>query len=188
MKLTEQEWNYIEKKVIMPLWKNTYKHMYESLKLDYSDFISLAGVKLTEAMNTYDPEKSNLYTFATGVLNRKAKSELRDCATRDVRAALYGAESLNLPISEDNDSEKIEFVSSPQVQDNSNINKIQEYLTKLSSSEKDIIILKVLGFDDEDIVDTLGISKAKYHNAMRSMKIYEKASILRNRYWRENNA
>lgn len=179
--ILEDNWCSIQQKIIVPLWKAIYKSKYELTKLDYDDFESMAGYELTKAMANFDESKSNIFTFAANVIKRKANTELRDCSDRDKRAALYCSESLDVPISEDQPTTKLDVVAAPQVEDNTDPYKIKRYLMQLSSAEKDVIIFKLIGFDDEDIVNTMGISKKKYSDAIKSMRIYEKASILRSR-------
>lgn len=179
--ILEDNWCSIQQKIIIPLWKAIYKSKYELTKLDYNDFESMAGYELTKAMANFDESKSNIFTFAANVIKRKANTELRDCSDRDKRAALYCSESLDVPISEDQPTTKLDVVAAPQVEDNTDPYKIKRYLMQLSSAEKDVIIFKLIGFDDEDIVNTMGISKKKYSDAIKSMRIYEKASILRSR-------
>ena len=86
--MLEEHWGKIKERVILPLWRGKFRSMYESAKLDYADFESLAGIELAKAMKTFDPEKSNIYTYATRVISQKAKTELRDCVQRDKRKAL----------------------------------------------------------------------------------------------------
>lgn len=180
LKLLEDNWDAIIKKVIEPLWKYKFQTMYESAKLDKDDFFSIAGEELTKAFKyKYDPKVSNIYTFARCVVQKKAETELRDCTKRDKRFALYEAESLDIPIDEEHDELKHERIAVPQIQDNSNKENIRKYLTKLSATEKDVIIFKLIGFDEDDVVETLGISQKKYNDSVKSMQIYEKASILR---------
>ena len=51
--LLKNNWTKIKRKIILPLWFSKYKPMYESLKLDYDDFESMAGEELTKAISTY---------------------------------------------------------------------------------------------------------------------------------------
>ena len=95
--ILEDNWEKIKERVISPLWYSKFKLMYENAKLDYDDFESLAGVELTKAMKTFDPEKSNIYTFATRVITQKAKTELRNCTQRDKRKTLHVADSIDIP-------------------------------------------------------------------------------------------
>ena len=83
--MLEQNWERIKNRVVSPLWHGKFKTMYENAKLDYDDFESLAGVELANAIKTFNPEKSNIYTFATRVVTQKAKTELRNCTQRDKR-------------------------------------------------------------------------------------------------------
>ena len=51
-----ENWDSIKKRVVIPLWNGRFKSMYESIKLDYDDFESLAGIELSKAIKTFDPE------------------------------------------------------------------------------------------------------------------------------------
>ena len=70
--------------------------MYESLKLDYDDFESMAGEELTKAIRSFNPDKSNLFTYATNVINKKAITEIRNCTQRDVRKASHISQSIDM--------------------------------------------------------------------------------------------
>lgn len=180
-RLLNDEWANIQKKVIRPLWNLIFKSKYELLKMDYNDFESMAGYELSKAIKTFDPSKSSLRTFANNVVTRKAKTELRDHNERDKRKSLHTAYSLNKSVSNDDDTEMINFIQDGKVEDNSDINKVKRYINKLSSIEKDIIIYNVLGFTKEDVVEFAGVNKKTYEDALKSMKLYEKLSLLRNR-------
>lgn len=95
--LLSENWTNIENKVIKPMW-NKYKHGYESIKFDYNDFLSLAGIELTKAFKKFDPKKSNIYTYATNVISRKAQMEIRDWRDRNVRKIMASAISIDTPI------------------------------------------------------------------------------------------
>nr|DAH15342.1 MAG TPA: RNA polymerase sigma factor [Caudoviricetes sp.] len=179
--LLNSEWDSIRNKAIIPLWKFTYGKKYKSCKLDYEDFESMAGYELSKALPYYDESKSSLVTFARNIISKKANSELKNCIGTDKRAALYSADTLDVPVSKDRDTLKINAVPAQQMEDHSDINKIRKYLTKLSATEKDVVIFRLIGFDTDDIVDTLGITKKRYADAIKSMQIYEKASLLRKR-------
>ena len=51
--MLEQNWERIKNRVISPLWHGKFRAMYESAKLDYDDFESLAGVELANAIKTF---------------------------------------------------------------------------------------------------------------------------------------
>ena len=48
----DENWDTIKSRVIIPLWNGKFKKMYESIKMDYNDFESLAGLELTKAIKT----------------------------------------------------------------------------------------------------------------------------------------
>ena len=144
MILEEKDWNDIRNKVILPLWNGKFKKMYENIKLDYDDFESLAGFVLSKAIRSFDPEKSNLLTYSTSVITKKAMTELRDCTRRDVRKTLFVSESVdvldksiidNIPAKDSvNDLDFLELEKetfSP---------KMKAYLNRLSKLQKKILL------------------------------------------------
>ena len=68
LELLQNNWTTIKKKVIVPLWNSKFKSMYEHIKMDYDDFESLVAIELTKAMKTFDPAKSNLFTYTTNLI------------------------------------------------------------------------------------------------------------------------
>lgn len=178
----ENEWINIENRVVIPLWNASYKPMYESLKLDYDDFVSLAGYELTKAISSFDDSKSNLYTFAANVIKRKANTELRDYGSRDKRKTLSGARSLNVS-TDDNDDEEIDDIPSKVEEPNNLLSekRVGEYLKNLSNRQLRIIVLKLLDFDATDIRGILGITQKEVNDAIKGLKSNELVRILHRR-------
>lgn len=185
-KLLEQEWKNIESMVIYPLWNSKYKSMYESLKLDYDDFVSLAGYELSRAMDTYDSSRSNIYTFATNIISRKANTELRDYGSRDKRKALSVATSINACSNDDDDKNDIEIPYKDAKEELSQLSekRVGEFLVKLSNQQLRILILKLLDFDLKDVPVILNITRQSVSDSMKGLKSNELRRILNRRSYK----
>lgn len=180
LKLLEDNWGSIVKKVIEPLWKHKFQTMYESAKLDKDDFISMAGEELTKAFAKYNPNTSSIYTYAQHVISKKAETELRDCTKRDKRKALYVASSLNQPVSEDNDNEMILMVEDKKndTYNELNENRVGSFVNALSNQQLRVLILKLLGFQTSDMPDMLNIPRKTMNDILRGLKSNELTRIL----------
>ena len=180
MNLLDENWNKIRKKVILPLWHGKFKAMYEMAKLDYDDFESLAGIELSKAMNTFDPEKSNLLTYATRVITQKAKTELRDCTQRDRRKALHTSESLELLI-EQNDVSFLATDGAFEILESSKdslSNKMVAYLNRLSKLQKQVLYAMADGYSNDEIKMRLNISSNELADACAALRSYRNVSLL----------
>lgn len=179
-KMLAQEWANIEKRVVKPLWYSKYKQTYEALKLDYDDFVSLAGFELNKAILSFDPSKSNLFTFATNVIKRKTMTELRDCTQRDVRKTLHLSESVDAL--DRSIIEKIPYYSNCvdviSLYENDLSEKMISYLKRLSNLQKQILFLMSEGFDGTEIQAKLKITEKDFSNALNGIRAYRNVSIL----------
>ena len=178
--LLEQNWNKIRNKVILPLWNNKFKSMYESVKLDYNDFESLAGLELTKAIKTYDSEKSNLFTYATNVITQKAKTELRNCTQRDKRKTLHVSESLESLVEQGDVSflavnECFAILESPE---NALSDKMITYLKKLSNLQKQVLFAMAEGYSNDEIKAGLNITSKELADACIALRSYRNVSLL----------
>lgn len=172
--LLENNWNTIEKRVILPLWKGKYESMYSSLKLDYDDFVSMSGYELSKSISSYDDKKSNLYTFVTNVIKRKANTELRDYGSRDKRKALAIADSLNACV--DSDDER--YIDIPCKEQEEISPLVQRYIDSLSKKQRRIAELIMEGYDNTSIKSMLGLSSTQFGLMYERMKSNEKTDIL----------
>lgn len=175
-----ENWDGIKKKVVLPLWNGRFKSMYESIKLDYDDFESLAGFELSKAIRTFDPKKSNLFTYATRVIEQKAKTELRDCTQRDRRKALYISESID-SLSEQNDASSLaveglftESKSSKEILSD----KMVVYLNKLSRLQKRVLFAMAEGYSNDEIIARLNITPKELTDACAALRSYRNVSLL----------
>lgn len=168
LQLLEENWDSIISKVVEPLWRNKYKSIYESIKMDYDDFESLAGIELTKAFRRFNPQKSNIFTYSTNVLTRKANTELRN-ANRERRRINVLAESLQDKLNDENNS------TYEDVAESSFCNEKELYVERaktnvyrvLKPKEVKVVELSLLGFNNASIAkalkvateDVLGIKK-----------------------------
>lgn len=176
----ENNWRKIKKRVIIPLWHSKFKTMYESIKLDYDDFESLAGIELSKAIDTFDPDKSNLFTYATKVITQKAKTELRNCAQRDRRKALYVSDSIEA-LSETKD---ISFLVTgggfEDLEPSKDIlsDKMIAYLNRLSKLQKKVLYAMAEGYSNDEIKARLNISSKTLADACAALRSYRNVSVL----------
>ena len=176
----EENWENIKSGVILPLWNSKYKSMYESVKLDYDDFESLAGIELAKAVKSFDSEKSNLFTYATRVLEQKAKTELRNCTRRDKRKVLYISESLYSLDANGNmlfDVIESELVDSKSSKDDLS-DKMVAYLKRLSMMQKQVLFAISEGYSNDEIKRILNISTKELSDAYTAIKSYRNVSLL----------
>ena len=153
--------------------------MYESAKLDYDDFESLAGIELAKAIKTFDPEKSNIYTYATRVITQKAKTELRNCTQRDRRKALHSSESLDL-LSEQNDVSFLvdDFFSMSASSQNALSDKMTAYLKKLSKLQRQVLFAMAEGYSSDEIKTRLNITSKELTDICAALRSYRNVSLL----------
>lgn len=182
--ISEQNWNDIKKRVIVPLWNNKFKTMYENTKLDYDDFESLAGYELSKAIKTFNPQKSNLLTYSTRVINQKALTELRNCTQRDKRKALFTADSLDVSVDDEKGSttraEIIPYEDDKDKKDTSELSelRVSNFINSLNNDQLRVLILSLLDFDASDMPDMLKISNKTAQNIIRSLKDTDLTRVL----------
>lgn len=157
--LLEKNWKEINARVIEPLWYKKFKYMYTSSKLDKDDFISLAHYELTKAFKEdYDKEQSNIFTYATNVLQRKAKTELT-FYHREKRVGDIEAESISKLTDEDAQITLEDLLVDIErgYEDVENCLLSKEILRSLKNDkERKIISLSIQGYDDENIAEKVG--------------------------------
>ena len=181
--ILEQNWEKIKERVISPLWHGKFKSMYENAKLDYDDFESLAGTELVKAMKTFNPEKSNLFTYATRVITQKAKTELRNCTQRDKRKALYISDSLDLPINDHDSTSRGETIPYIDDKDKPNVSELSvlrvgNFINSLNNNQLRILILSLLDFDTTDMTDMLNMSNQTMQSILNSLKDADLTRVL----------
>lgn len=172
--ILEENWQKIKERVISPLWHGKFKSMYESAKLDYDDFESLAGVELAKAMKTFDPEKSNLYTYSTRVITQKAKTELRNCTKRDKRKTLHTADSID---GDDSSAYQMPAKEKQEVSELSEL-RVGNFVNSLNNNQLRFLILTLLDFDTTDMPDMLNMSSQTMQCIINSLKDADLTRVL----------
>lgn len=172
--ILEENWQKIKERVISPLWHGKFKSMYESAKLDYDDFESLAGIELSKAMNTFNPEKSNIYTYATRVITQKAKTELRNCTQRDKRKTLHTADSI------DSDGSVAYQKPAEEKQETSELSELRvgNFINSLDNKQLRVLILTLLDFDVADMPNMLNMSNQTMQGILNSLKDADLTRVL----------
>lgn len=164
--ILEENWQKIKERVITPLWYGKFQLMYENAKLDYADFESLAGIELAKAIKTFNPEKSNIYTYATRVISQRAKTELRDCTQRDKRRALHTADSIDVP-----DSSALNVpIEEKQEMSELTEHRVGNFVNSLNNNQLRILILTLLGFDSTNMPNMLNMSNQTMRSIVNSLK------------------
>lgn len=175
LNLLGQNWKIIKNKVIIPLWNTKFKSMYESVKMDYDDFESLAAFELTKAIVNFDPDKSNLFTYATNVLQRKAKTELT-YYYREKRVKSVKAESINKIL---DDEDKIFIEDMLIAEQEPELNYLtQRYIDSLTKTQKKVAELIMAGYGAKSIKKILGFSDKKFNMIIKRMRSEEKTEPL----------
>lgn len=179
--ITEEQWRYIQKEVIEPLWNISFSSMYYDVKLDYDDFVSMCGWEVDKAIKTFDATKSSLKTFATNVIKRKALTQIRDMKRNKRKADTY-AVSIDVPYGDSDVELKYTIVdetSIERVDILGSITNVCNYLRELSSMQKNILICKLLEFGNDEISTGLNIPLKKLNDLINNMKKFEKEQYLR---------
>ena len=175
MRLLSDNWENINKKVIEPLWRHKFESKYLAVKLDKDDFLSLAGEELTKAFKTYDEGASNLYTYATNVLTRKAKTEIRNMK-RQKRLCDLCAESISQQVNSENKSkieDMLEDIGCIEEKEGVEIELVlSEIYLLLKPKEKRIVELSMRGLSNSDIANIL-------HNDTKTVNEIRKSFVDR---------
>lgn len=154
---------------------------------DYDDFYSIANITLWQAYNSYDPEMGVKFEgFLHSCLKKKFKSELtrRHRQRRVIHQFTVSFDSLNddedecslldyIPSDFDTFDEVLKRQGKGQYQD-----KVQQYVSRLSKRQVDILNMLMDGYAVKEIQETLGISSKEYADNLHVMKSYENIKIL----------
>lgn len=154
---------------------------------DYDDFYSIANITLWQAYNSYDPEMGVKFEgFLHSCLKKKFKSELtrRHRQRRAIHQFTVSFDSLN---DDDNECSLLDYIPSDfdtfdevlkrqergQYQD-----KVQQYVSKLSKRQADILNMLIDGHAVKEIRKRLRISEKEYADELQVMRSYENIKIL----------
>lgn len=168
--------------------RSIFMRFNESLtNADYDDFYSIANITLWQAYNSYDPEMGVKFEgFLHSCLKKKFKSELtkRHRQRRVIHQFTVSFDSLNddenecslldyIPSDFDTFDEVLKRQEKGQYQD-----KVQQYISKLSKKQVDILNMLMDGYAVKEIQQTLGISSKEYADNLHVMRSYENIKIL----------
>lgn len=174
-------------KKLKTMSKSIFRRFNEPLtEADYDDFFSLANLTLWQAYNSYDPSMGvNFEGFLYSCLQKKFKTELTN-RHRKKRILNQFATSLDA-VRDDEECCLMDLVASDfntfeevlkrqekeQFQE-----KIQIYLSKLSSQQVSILNLLADGYEPYEIRKILDISECQYADNMKIVRSYENIRIL----------
>lgn len=168
--------------------RSVFMRFNESLtESDYDDFYSIANMTLWKAYNSYDPDMGISFEgFLNSCLQKKFKTELTH-RHRQKRILNQFAASLDAVNEDDEGRNLLEFIPSDfdtfeevtkrqesgQYQD-----KVQQYISKLSNRQVNILNLLMDGYKPGEIRQMLNISAKEYSDDMQIMRSYENVKIL----------
>ena len=152
---------------------------------DKDDFYSLANEVFTDVLKRYDCEQS-FDGFLYSCLSKKIMSEITK-RNREKRKA----DRLSVTLDVDNKDEKDyslldilpsdfdTFEEASRLQENGQYcSKVQQYISKLSNQQVNILNLLVDGYRPFEIQRILEISQKEYADSMQIMRSYENVKYL----------
>ena len=152
---------------------------------DTDDFYSLANEVFADAIRKYDCEQS-FDGFLYSCLSNKIMSEIskRNCEKRK-------ADRLSISVNTVNDkgedyslldcipSDFDTFEEASKCQENGEYcNKVQQYISKLSNQQVNILNLLIDGYKPFEVRRILEMSPKEYKNNMQIMRCYENVKVL----------
>lgn len=154
---------------------------------DYDDFFSIANMTLWQAYNAYDPDTGISFDgFLRSCLQKKFKSELTH-RHRQKRVLNQLAVSLDAAGDGEDKCSLLEFIPSDfdtfeevtkRNDDQKYQDKVQQYISKLSDIQVNILNLLVDGYKPTEILLELQISAREYADNMQIIRSYENVKIL----------
>lgn len=154
---------------------------------DYDDFYSISLMTLWQAYNAYDPDTGISFDgFLRSCLQKKFKSELT-YRHRQKRVLNQLAVSLDAAGDGEGECSLLEFVPSDfdtfeevtkQNDDQKYQDKVQQYISRLSDIQVNILNLLVDGYKPTEILLELQISAREYADNMQIIRSYENVKIL----------
>lgn len=152
---------------------------------DTGDFYSLANEVFTDAIKRYDGEQS-FDGFLYSCLSNKIMSEIskRNCEKRkadrlsiSVNATNNKGEDYSLLDCIPSDFDTFEEVSKRQ-ENGQYQDRVQQYMSKLSNQQINILNLLIDGYKPFEIRRILELSKKEYADNMQIMRSYENVKVL----------
>lgn len=156
-------------------------------KADYDDFYSIANMTLWQACQTYDSNMGiSFEIFLRTCLKKKFATEIRD-RHREKRVINQFTSSLDATNDKEEECSLLDFIPSDfdtfeevlERQDKEQYtDKAQEYISKLSNQQVNILNLLMDGYKPIEIREILGISTKEYTDNLQIMRAYENVKIL----------
>jgi RNA polymerase sigma factor (sigma-70 family) len=168
--------------------KSIFLRFNEQLtKADYDEFYSIANMTLWQAYNSYNAEMGVSFDgFLYSCLKKKFKTELTrrhrqkrvlDQFNVSLDATKEDGEEYSLldiiPSDFDTFDEVIQRQNNEQYQD-----KVQEYISRLSNQQVNILNLLIDGYKPKEIRQILEISSKEYTDNLTTMRAYENVKVL----------
>ncbi len=154
---------------------------------DYDDFYSISLMTLWQAYNAYDPDTGISFDgFLRSCLQKKFKSELTH-RHRQKRVLNQLAVSLDAAGDGEDECSLLEFLASDfdtfeevtkRNEDQKYQDKVQQYISRLSDIQVNILNLLVDGYKPTEILLELQISAREYADNMQIIRSYENVKIL----------
>lgn len=154
---------------------------------DYDDFYSISLMTLWQAYNAYDPDTGISFDgFLRSCLQKKFKSELTH-RHRQKRVLNQLAISLDAAGDGEDECSLLEFIPSDfdtfeevtkRNEDQKYQDKVQQYISRLSDIQVNILNLLVDGYKPTEILLELQISAREYADNMQIIRSYENVKIL----------
>lgn len=154
---------------------------------DHDDFYSIALMTLWQAYNAYDPDTGISFDgFLRSCLQKKFKSELTH-RHRQKRVLNQLAISLDAAGDGEDECSLLEFIPSDfdtfeevtkRNEDQKYQDKVQQYISRLSDIQVNILNLLVDGYKPTEILLELQISAREYADNMQIIRSYENVKIL----------
>lgn len=152
---------------------------------DYDDFYSIANMTLWQCYNSYSTDKGA--SFNTFLCDCLTKIQVRDKRqTQRKRVINQLATSLDATNDSEEECNLLDFIASDfdtfeEVIKNDNEqfqDKVQQYISKLSNQQVNILNLLIDGYTPKDIRQILEISSTEYAENMKIMRSFENVKIL----------
>ena len=172
----------------MRLLKKLSKSIFLRLNepLTEADFYSIANMTLWQCYNSYSTDKgASFNTFLCDCLKKRFKTEIRD---RHREKRVINQFTTSLDVTNDNEEEcslldliASDFDTFEEVIKNNNEqfqDKVQQYISKLSNQQVNILNLLIDGYEPKDIRQILEISSTEYAENMKIMRSFENVKIL----------
>lgn len=158
-------------RLLKKLSKSIFLRLNEPLtEADYDDFYSIANMTLWQCYNSYSTDKgASFNTFLCDCLKKRFKTEIRD-RHREKRVINQFTTSLDATNDSEEECSLLDFIASDfdtfeEVTKNNNEqfqDKVQQYISKLSNQQVNILNLLIDGYTPKDIRQILEISSTEY--------------------------